>query len=179
MSENNLITSITWKIPEFEIRERNRNWYFFAVLFFLVCIFFSFFEIVNWKIIFLGSNSNFIFPLILIVAAILYIMNEGRNPNILDCTLGPTGVTIGDHFYDYDIISTFCVLYKPDEELKRLYFEFKNGFRYPRLSINLYDEDPIEIRNFLKRHLNEDLERVAPPISEQLTKLFKLWFNGV
>jgi hypothetical protein len=174
MPENNRLSSISWKIPEFEVRERNRNWYLFAALFFLVCIFFSFFEIINWKVVFLGSNSNFIFPLILIATIILYIMNEGHNPNILDFTLSPTGVTIGSSFYDYDIISTFCVLYKPDEDLKRLYFEFKNGFRHPRLSINLYDEDPIEIRNFLKRYLDEDLTRIAPPISEQLTKLLKL-----
>lgn len=174
MTENNSPTTISWEIPEFEIRERNRNWYLFATLFFLVCIFFSFFEIINWKIIFLGANSNFIFPLILITAAILYIMNESRNPNILDFTLSSTGVKIGNSFYDYDIINTFCVLYKPNEGLKRLYFEFRNGLRHPRLSINLYDEDPIKVRNFLKRYLDEDLTRTTPPISEQLTKLLKL-----
>lgn len=174
MAENNRPNSISWQIPEYEVKERNRNWYILAVLFLLTCLFFCFFQIVGWKVVFLGASSNFIFALILIMAAILFVMTDGRDPNWLEFTLGPTGITIGPRFYDYDIIKSFSVLYKPSEDLKHVYLEFKNSLTKPRLSINLYDEDPVEVRNYLLRHLNEDLERVAPPLSEQLTRLLKL-----
>lgn len=87
--------------------------------------------------------------------------------------LGPEGIQIGRRFYDYDEIKQFCVLYKPKQSIKNLYLEFNNKM-LPRLSIPLRRQDPLNVRNYLVRYLNEDLERIAPPLSEELTKLLKL-----
>jgi len=51
--------------------------------------------------------------------------------------------------------------------------EFKNPIK-PRLSIPLRSLDPLTIRNYLVKYLDEDLERTEPPLSEQLTKRLKL-----
>jgi hypothetical protein len=162
-----------WQVPEYRVPDRNRNWYIAAFAFLFICIFFSFFTITKWHLIFLGANSNFLFVLILIAAAIIMYINEKRPPLMINFEIGPEGIKIGSKFYDYDDIKNFCVLYKPKQSIKNLYFEFKTLTR-PRLSIPLRRMDALTVRNFLVRYLDEDLERSNPPLSEQLTKLFKL-----
>jgi len=174
MEENNKVQYLSWQVPEYEAKERNRNWYIIAAVFLLICLFFCFFEINSWKIIFLGANSNFIFALILILSSIIMIINDGQEPSMVNFKIGPEGINIGKRFYDYDVLRHFSIIYKPNMDVKHLYLEFKNSFTNPRLSIHLYDQDPIAVRSYLLRYLDEDLERLGPPISEQLTKLLKL-----
>jgi hypothetical protein len=164
---------IRWQVPEYHRPERQRSWYILAIIFFTICLFFSFFAIRAWHLIFLGMSSNFLFALIIIIATVIMIINENQAPLMVDFELGPEGIKIGHHFYDYDELKNFAVLYKPKDSLKNLYFEFKATFR-PRLSIPLRRQDALTVRNFLIRYLNEDLERVDAPVSEQLTKLLKL-----
>ncbi len=173
MEETNQIQHLAWQVPEYDKKDRGKKWYIVATLVLLVFLFFCFFEINNWKIIFLSTNSNFIFALILIISSIIMIINDGQEPNMVDFKIGPEGVNIGKRFYDYDEIRHFSIIYKPNMDIKHLYLEFKNSLR-PRLSIYLMDQDPIIVRNYLLRYLDEDLERIAPPTSEQLTKLLKL-----
>ncbi len=174
MEENNQVQHLSWKVPEYEKVARGKNWYIIAVIFLIICLFFCFFEINNFKIIFLGLNSNFIFALILILSAIIMLINDGQEPLMVDFKIGPEGINIGRRFYDYDELKNFSIIYKPNSEIKHLYLEFKNSFTTPRLSIHLNEQDPIIVRNYLLRYLDEDLERVVPPASEQLTKLLKL-----
>jgi hypothetical protein len=42
----------------------------------------------------------------------------------------------------------------------------------PRLSIPLRRQDPLKVRNYLVNYINEDLERIAPPLSEDLSTKF-------
>ncbi len=174
MEENNKVQYLSWQVPEYDKHERGKKWYIIATIVLIVFLFFCFFEINSWKIVFLGTNSNFIFALILIISAIITIINDGQKPNMVDFKIGPEGVNIGKKFYDYDELKHFSVIYKPNMDIKHLYLEFKNSLTRPRLSIHLMDQDPITVRNYLLRYLDEDLERVVPPSSEQLTKLLKL-----
>ncbi len=164
---------IRWTVPEYRPPKRGRLWYFFAVLLAVVCVFFSFFAIRDGRLVFLGASTNFLFVLIIIVAAIVMIINENRPPLMVTVELGPEGVRLGRRFYDYDQFKNFSVLYKPKESLKNLYFEFKSSVR-PRLSLPLRRLDALSVRNFLVKYLGEDLGRTNPPLSEQLTKMLKL-----
>ncbi|MFA5184004.1 MAG: hypothetical protein WC456_00580 [Patescibacteria group bacterium] len=164
---------LRWPVPEYKKHDRNRNWYIAAGVFALICLFFSFFSFSGWRLVFLGLESNFLFALIIILASIVMIINDSREPLQVDFEIGPEGVKIGRKFYDYDEFKNFSVLYKPKDGIKNLYLEYKNGMR-PRLSVPLRRMDALTVRNFLVRYLDEDLERTAPPLSEQLTKLLKL-----
>ena len=174
MEDNNKVQSISWPVPEFDKKEREKRWYLIAVAFLLISLFFCFFEISNWRPVFLGVNSNFMFALILILSAMIMIINDGQETNLVEFKIGPEGINVGRKFYDYDELNHFAIIFKPNIEIKHLYIEFKNGFLHPRLSIPLNEQDPITVRNYLKRYLDEDLERLGPPLSEQLTKLLKL-----
>jgi len=172
MAQNNP-SYLKWQVPEYRKPKRHKHWYTAAIIFVLVCLFFCFFAIRDWHLVFLGASSNFLFALIIIVATIVMIINESQPPLMIDIELGPEGIKVGTKFYDYDEFKNFSVLYKPKQSLKNLYLEFKGSIR-PRLSIPLRSLDPLNIRNFLLRYLDEDLDRTDPPLSEQLTKLLKL-----
>ncbi|MFA5000426.1 MAG: hypothetical protein WC545_03645 [Patescibacteria group bacterium] len=164
---------IRWQIPEYRAPKRSRSWYILAGLFVFICLFLSFFSVRNWQIEFLGPEANFLFALIIIVGAIITLINETREPLMIDIELGPEGIKVGRKFYDYDEFKNFVVLYRPKQKIKNLYLEYKNAARW-RLSLRLRHLDPLAVRNFLAKYLEEDLERTAPPLSEQLTKLLKL-----
>ncbi len=167
------ISSISWKFPDWERKERGRRWYILAGIFIAICLFASFFDIKNWRPVFMGYNSNFLFALIIVLAGIVMFINERRDPLEIEFFADGDGVQIGEKFYDYDILKDFSILYKPKDSLARLYFEFKNPVR-PRISLAIEEQDPIAIRNFFLRYLPEDLERLNEPLSEQLTKVLRL-----
>lgn len=170
---NNLPQYIRWEIPEYHKQTRNRNWYIIVSIVAFLLLFFCFFAFRDWRLVFLGTSSNYLFALIIIITAIVMIIKESQKPNLIQIELGPEGVKVGKIFFDYDQFKNFSVLYKPKQSIKSLYLEYKNGLR-PRLSVPLRRLDALTVRNFLIKYLDEDLERVNPPLSEQLTKLLKL-----
>lgn len=174
MTNNNQTKNfIQWQVPEYQKPKRNRNWYILATLFIILSLFFSFFTISAWQIVFLGPKSNFLFAIIILMSAAIMTVHDSQEPKMIIVKLNPDGIQIGSRFYDYDEVSRFCVLYKPKQSVKNLYLEFSNKMM-PRLSIPLRRQDPLSVRNYLVKYLEEDLDRVAPPLSEGLTKLFKL-----
>lgn len=152
---------ISWHVPEFIAYERGRNWYIIAGLVAFGFLVFSYF------------THDFLFALIVIIATLLYVLNHGQEPMVINVDLTDEGVVIGRKFYDYDELKNFSVLYKPKQGIRNLYFEFKNGFKH-RLSVQLDGMDPIVIRDYLLRYLHEDLERTDLPVSESLARLLKL-----
>jgi hypothetical protein len=152
---------ISWHIPEYITHERSKKWYIVAGVVAFAFLVYSFF------------SHNFLFAVIVIIAVLLYVLNHGNEPMRVGVSLTDEGVVIGRKFYEYDDLKDFSVLYKPKLGIKNLYFEFKNGLRH-RLSIPLEDMDPILVREFLLKYLHEDLERTDMPLSESLTRLFKL-----
>jgi len=164
---------LRWEVPEYHQPQRSRNWYIAAGVLAFICLFFSFFAIRSWRLVPLGLSSNFLFALIVIIAAIIMIINASEPPLMIRIELGPDGVKVGQKFYDYDDFKNFAVLYKPKQSVKNLYFEYKSSVR-PRLSLPLRRLDALLVRNFLIKYLTEDLDRTEMPLSEQLTKLLKL-----
>jgi hypothetical protein len=164
---------LEWQVPEYRRPERGRNWYITAGILMLLLLFFCFFGFQGWRPVFLGLTSNFLFALIIIVAAIVTLINDSRMALMVDVALGPEGVKVGQRFYDYGEFKNFAVLYKPKQSVKQLYFEYKAGLR-PRLSLPLRRLEALTVRNFLIKYLDEDLDRTEIPLSEQLTRLLKL-----
>jgi len=152
---------ISWTVPEFEKRERSKQWYVGVSVLSILVLIYSFF------------TGNFLFAVIIVLAATVIIMNDAREPDLVKFTITDEGVVIGGKFIDYDELKDFSIIYKPRTGIKQLYFEFKNVIR-PRLSIYLDDMNPLKIRDILLQYLKEDLERENEPLSESLARLFKI-----
>jgi hypothetical protein len=163
---------LSWEIPEYKKIEKSKKWYIIVGLLIFLIIFFNFFTISQWRLVFLGPDSNYLFSLIIVIAFGIMLINESQEPMILKFSLTPEGVEVGKTFYDYDEFKHFYVIYKPKQSVKHLYLEF-NNIR-PRLSIPLRRMDALTVRNYLLKYLDEDLERIDQPLSEQLTRILKL-----
>jgi len=164
---------LNWEVEEHSAPKRSMNWYIIASVILLLILFFCFFTIKSWHLVFLGASSNFLFAFILIVASAIMMVHERQTALKVKVELDVEGITVGYRFYDYDDIKTFSIIFKPKNEVKNLYLEFKNILK-PRLSIPLEEMSVLEVRDFLLKYLDEDLDRTDPPVSEQLTKLLKL-----
>ena len=152
---------ISWQVPEYDRHERTKLWYIIAIIITLLLLLFSLF------------TANFLFAVIIIVAALVVILHDGREPEKVKVSLTDEGIVVGRKFYDYDEIKNFSIVYKPRQEIKNLYFEFKSAIKH-RLSIPLENMNPLSIRENLLKYLEEDLDRTDQPLSEGLAKLFKL-----
>ena len=120
MEENNKVQYLSWQVPEYESKERNRRWYIMASVLLVIFLFFCFFDISHFKPVFLGVNSNFIFALILILSSIIMIINDGQESALVEFKIGPEGINIGKKFHDYDELRHFSIIYKPNIEVKHL-----------------------------------------------------------
>ncbi|SRR6056297_412907 len=154
-------SQISWEIPEYQKPPRGKAWYILASILALFMLGYAFY------------NQNFLFALLIIIAIIAIVLNEKREAVKVQINLTEKGVWVGKNFYDYDEIKDFSIVYKPEEETKKLYFEFKNTLKQ-RLSLPLEDRNPVKINEFLSQYLEEDLDRDDPPLSEELARLFRL-----
>ena len=152
---------ISWRVAEYEDHERTRNWYIGSGI------------AASLLLIYAVWAANFLFALIVIMAGIIIILNDGQKPMEVTVTLTDEGLMLGKKFYDYDEIDNFSIVYKPKQKVKNVYFEFKSSLRH-RLSIPLENVNPLTLREFLLQYMDEDLERTDQPLSEGLARLFKL-----
>ncbi len=152
---------MSWQVPEYEKHERNKSWYIFASVIGLLFLIYAIY------------TKNFLFAVIIIVVTLIIILHDSREPDLVKVSITDEGIVVGRKFYDYDEIKDFSIVYKPKQEVKNLYFEFKNVFRQ-RLSIPSQDMDPLPIRKNLLKYLPENLDRTDQPLSEGLAKMFKL-----
>ncbi len=152
---------ISWQIPEYNKHQRTRVWYIISSLVAVLFIIYSFF------------TGDFLFAAIIIIGALVIMIHDSQEPMMINFSLTDEGVIVGRKFYDYDVIKDFSIVYKPNQDIKNLYFEFKNVVK-PRLSIPLNNLNPLPIRENLLKYLPEDLERTDQPLSEALAKIFKL-----
>lgn len=153
--------AFTWEVPEYDRPERNKAWYIIAAAIALAIIIYA-----VW-------DKNYIFALFILIAAVILMVFDRREAPLLKVKIDGKGLAVGSSAYEYTELKDFFIIYRPQEDIKNLYFHFKSAVRH-RLSIPLFKTDPILIRNFLRRYLPEDLDKTNQPLSESLTKLLKL-----
>ncbi len=83
--------------------------------------------------------------------------NEGREPT----TVIP-----------WDQFRHFWMIYQPPD-VRHMYFHYTSAVK-PRLRIPLAEENPVEIRETLRRFLEEDLQHTNEPITDALARVFKI-----
>lgn len=152
---------MSWEIPEYHKHDRGHWWY---LIYALIGI-----GLVVQALIF----GNFLFALIIVIGSLALILSDARHPKSIPVVITTEGIIVGGSFYDFDAIKHFTVVYKPAENIKRLYFVFKSAVRH-RLSLALADANPLFVREQLMKYLPEDLERTDEPLSEFLARLLKL-----
>ena len=152
---------ISWEIPEHNSYERGKWWY---VVFSVA---------VAALLLFSLATQNFLFAVITIIAALIILLHDSQEPPRIKFSITDEGVYVGKRFYDFDEFEQFAIVYKPNQDIKNLYLDFKNKLK-PMLSIPLEDKNPVYIRNTLVEYLDEDTERTDPPFSEEFSQILKI-----
>src|SRR4030042_4110231 len=101
-------------------------------------------------------TANFLFALVIILVVFIVFLRSYYPPKELNFQITEEGILLGNQLFTYDKIKNFYIIYKPPL-VKKLFFTLK-GFA-PDLSIMLYDNNPLPIREKLLEYLQEDLEK--------------------
>lgn len=149
-----------WEFPEFEKHQRGKIWWIIFSVVFVGMLLYSYF------------SDNFLFALILVIAAILYFSINRHEPEMVEFAITEDGIFVGRQFVEYSDIREFYIIYYPPE-IKKLYFETKSNFKQ-RIVIPLEDMDPVYIREVLLNYLEENIKKEELPASDSISKLLKL-----
>ncbi len=151
---------LAWDMPSHPAYERGWLWYLIAG------------GIGMALLIYAIITGNYLFGLILLILAIIIALTSLREPDDVPILLTETGCGIGRHFYPYRDVAKFSIVYDPPI-VRNLYLEFKGGLR-PRLTIDLTEQNPLEVREVLGTHVREDVERSDESLSEYLGRILKI-----
>ncbi|MBU1032537.1 MAG: hypothetical protein ABII13_03320 [Patescibacteria group bacterium] len=149
-----------WEIPAWEERDRSSRWY---IIMSIVAVGFVIYAVIT---------GNFLFAFFILLAAAILVFAGHQKPHNVLVQLGQNGIVFDGRLYEYKDIENFSIIYHPPET-KLLYLECGNFIR-PRLRVSLEDQDPIEIRNHLKQHVDENLLLQEEHLSDILARLFKI-----
>ncbi len=150
----------SWQHPDYINYTKDRRWYIIATILLILGV--------AWSI----YDKNYFFAIFLVLFFLIVLMYESRPSALVDFVITAEGIKSGENFYFYRQIDNFFIVYRAGG-IKNLYFDFKNPF-HGRLIVPLDDQNAVAIREYLLNFLNEDLEREAEPLSEQLRKFLRL-----
>lgn len=117
-------------------------------------------------------SANFLFALIIVMFALVIYVSTIFEPTKHTLKLTEDGLDLGSAFVPYRDVEKFWFYYEPPTA-KNLYLEFRNTFR-PRLRVELGEQNPNRVREALAKFVQEDLEQVDEPLSDQISRIFKL-----
>ena len=149
-----------WTVKEYEQHERDRRWY---ILMGIIGV-----ALVVYALV----SGNYLFALVLVLFAIILFMHDMVEPMDIPIIITEIGVVIGKKFYRFTEFSSFWMIYDPPA-VKNLYFGL-NGLLRHRVQVPLLGNDPRPIREYLEQFIEEDLEQEEEPLSDRISRLFKL-----
>lgn len=161
--ENALIEAqdkFVWEAPAFEFHSRGPVWYFIMAIVSVLLIAYAVY------------TANFLFAFIILLIAILVLLVGNKKPKSVLIQIGENGMVFDGQLLLWQDVDNFSIVYQPPVT-KRLYIEQRSALR-PRTHVLLEDEDPIALREFLRRHINENFDLQYEPISDTLARLLKL-----
>lgn len=154
------VSIISWNAPEFREIHRGPIWKLVAGIFAL--------GLIGWAI----WQNTYAFAVVVLLIAGIYFLTHNHKPKQIEIDLRTNGILAASRFYSYSQMQAFWILFLPDEEIKSLNFTMKSGM-VREVSLELEDQDPTEIRNFLSAHVYE-LENRTENSLEKIIRILKL-----
>ncbi len=150
---------IVWKTVNYIQHDRSSTWYLI-------------FGLISLGLIVFGIFTKSILTVITFVAVIASVLTLNyQTPRTLTCKATKTGISYGRTLFPYKIIKTFWILYHPPE-IRTLNFE-TTAYLNNRITIQLENQDPVELQAFLNQYLREDLDR-EESLTETLVRNLKI-----
>ena len=142
-------TVLHWNAPEFELTQRNPKRQAYAALALLAIIGYA------------TYNNNPVMAITFVLIGIVAYMHINREPRNMDFRLVPEGILVGEkELYHFDDARSFWIFYDPG--YKKVISLHTTSYLTPFVHIPVHNEDPVEIRNFLLKHLPEVKQEYGP-----------------
>lgn len=153
MNEHGTDALLSWRAPEYDIRERSKDWF-----------------LALWIIAGAGAIASFIvknftFAILLLLIAFVISIIAKRPPKLLPTTISDEGITFGSNRYTFERIKGFLVE-KKDTTVGTIFIELKSAIM-PVVTIPIRDVTPEEVDELLlsfipRKHIEESLfEKIA------------------
>ncbi|MFH1078243.1 MAG: hypothetical protein V1745_03125 [Patescibacteria group bacterium] len=152
--------AFAWEIPSWEKRNRGPRWYIYMTG---VTVLFLIYAVVT---------SNFLFAFLILLTAIILVLAGSEDPHRILVQIGKNGVVVDGHLYEFKDLSNFSIVYHPPET-KVLYFDTRSVLK-PHLRIPLDTQNPVEIRDHLKKYMEENLLLQEEHFSDIVARLLKI-----
>ncbi len=149
-----------WTVQEYEQHERGWIWYLAMSVLGVILIAYGI-----W-------TNNFLFSLIIILFAIILFLQAHQEPLQVTFAVTELGIILGSRFYEFSEFKYFYIIYQPPE-VKTLFFEMKS-ITHPLIHVSLLDENPVEVRQSLRKYMTEDLEKEDEPLAHTVIRRFKI-----
>ncbi len=149
-----------WEVNEYEKYEHTPRWYLGMIGTALALLGFSL------------LTGNYLFALVIILFSIVIYLHEAQEPIVVPFTITTTGIILGRKFYRYSELKEFWIIYEPGQ-VKNIYFSLSSAIKH-RLQVPLLDNDPVTIRDHLKKYVSENLAEEEEPLSDRLARVLQL-----
>jgi len=148
-----------WRIPAYQHYERGTLWYVITGIVAGVVLVIAF------------LTYNFLLAVIIIMVGVVMVIQGGVKPPEIEVEISRLGIRRGAHYIPYSSIDHFWIVYDPP--IKSLHFNTPRSI-FPTNHIPIDDQNPVELRAFLKKHLREDIERDSEPVMDTISRILKI-----
>jgi len=114
---------------------------------------------------------NYLLTLLIVLVTIVFYILKNQKPLTLEVDVSTMGIKYGKKFYRFSDINNFRIVYQPPE-IKTLNLKPK-GLVSWEIVIQLEDQNPNLIREFLLNYLSED-EEVDESLNDKIVRLLKI-----
>lgn len=149
-----------WEAPAYERQERGPRWYLAMIV-----VAMGFVGYAIW-------TANYLFAFIILILAIVLVLAGNEKPKRILIQIGQNGIVINGDFVSFDDIRHFAIVYQPP--MVKVLYIYPRGTAFRRHRLYLGEQNPVEIREFLRQYLEEDLDLREEHFSDILGKLLKL-----
>ncbi|MFA6305828.1 MAG: hypothetical protein WC651_03840 [Candidatus Gracilibacteria bacterium] len=150
---------LSWTAPEFIKYQRGIRWKVIVAIIATALVVFGYFY------------NAWTFSLAVIVFAVVYGLVNKKEPKEIKVIISEIGIKAGYRKYPYDMIKDFCLIYKPPY-VSEMHIRVSNDLAH-EIVIQLWGQNPSEVRNYLLKHVKEKAEH-KEPLSDALLRLFKI-----
>ena len=135
--------TITWKAPEYEHRERTKDWYITVII------------IVSAIAVTAVILGNILFSILILISLFALILFSIRSPEMLDIEISTAGIKVGKQVFTFENLEDFWI--EEEKQRKKLLLKSKK-LLMPLITIPVTpDVDTAELRNTLAEKINESL----------------------
>lgn len=148
---------LSWDAPEFIDHDRDVKWYLSAVVLGIGLLAYSLF------------TRDWYFIVILVIVVPVAFKYLHIKPELKRYGISRVGITVDERLYSFDEIHSFWIVYQPPVKTLDILSTRKY---FPNLTIQLGDQDPVIVKNILKKYIPEQ-EKRGEAFMDKVTRIIK------